>query len=131
MRTRIARVALGATTLLALAATPALANHSHVKLLGNGQCVVLAEGAGEDDVVLPPSVFGHNPNVDVSPTGPAHPLHVLVHRRNPGHRQGGIERRDLSTHGAREPHGIAHRANHERHRGERLLCERLVELGAR
>ncbi len=41
---RLVRPALGAVLLLALAATPALANHSHVKLLGNGQCVVLAEG---------------------------------------------------------------------------------------
>ncbi len=66
---RLVRPALGAVILLALAATPALGDHSHVKLLGNGQCVVLAEGAGEDDVVLPLSVFDHNPNVDVLPTG--------------------------------------------------------------
>jgi hypothetical protein len=81
---RLVRPALGAVLLLALAATPALANHSHVKLLGNGQCVVLAEGAGEDDVILPMSVFEHNPNVDVSSAGPAHPLHVLVHKGVPG-----------------------------------------------
>ena len=76
--------ALGAILLLALAATPALANHSHVKLLGNGQCVVLAEGAGEDEVVLPLAVFENNPNVDVPSTGAAHPLHVLVHKGVPG-----------------------------------------------
>jgi hypothetical protein len=81
---RLVRPALGAVILLALAASPALANHSHVKLLGNGQCVVLAEGAGEDEVVLPLSVFEHNPNVDVPSTGAAHPLHVLVHRGVPG-----------------------------------------------
>ena len=81
---RLVRPALGAALLLALTATPALANHSHVKLLGNGQCVVLAEGAGEDEVVLPPSVFENNPNVDVPSTGAAHPLHVLVHRGVPG-----------------------------------------------
>jgi hypothetical protein len=81
---RLVRPALGAVILLALATTPALANHSHVKLLGNGQCVVLAEGAGEDEVVLPPSVFEHNPNVDVLSTGAAHPLHVLVHKGVPG-----------------------------------------------
>ena len=40
---RLVRPALGAAILLALAATPALANHSHVMQLGNGQCVVLAE----------------------------------------------------------------------------------------
>jgi hypothetical protein len=81
---RLVRPALGAVLLLALAATPAFANHSHVKLLGNGLCVVLAEGAGEDEVVLPLSVFEHNPNVDVPSTGAAHPLHVLVHRGVPG-----------------------------------------------
>jgi len=83
---RLVRPALGAVVLLALVATPAFANHSHVKLLGNGQCVVLAEGAGEDEVVLPLSVFAHNPNVDVPSTGAAHPLHVLVHRGVPGDR---------------------------------------------
>ena len=83
---RLVRPAIGAGLLLALAATPALASHSHVKLLGNGQCVVLAEDAGEDDVVLPLSVFEHNPNVDVPSTGAAHPLHVLVHKGVPGDR---------------------------------------------
>lgn len=81
---RLVRPALGAAVLLALAVTPVLANHSHVKLLGNGQCVVLAEGAGEDEVVLPLAVFEHNPNVDVPATGAAHPLHVLVHKGVPG-----------------------------------------------
>jgi len=81
---RLIRPALGAVVLLALAATPALANHSHVKLLGNGQCVVLAEGSGEDEVVLPLAVFENNPNVDVPSTGAAHPLHVLVHKGVPG-----------------------------------------------
>lgn len=73
---RLVRPVLGAAILLALAATPALANHSHVMQLGNGQCVVLAEGAGEDEVVLPLAVFEHDPNVVVSSTGAAHPLHV-------------------------------------------------------
>jgi hypothetical protein len=48
--------------------------------LGNGQCVLLAEEAGEESVVLPLSVFEHNPNVDIAATaGRMHPLHVLVH----------------------------------------------------
>lgn len=81
---RLVRPALGAAILLALAATPALANHSHVKVLGNGECVLLAEGAGEDEVVLPLAVFDQNPNVVVPSTGAAHPLHVLVHRGTPG-----------------------------------------------
>jgi hypothetical protein len=48
--------------------------------LGNGQCVLLAEEAGEESVVLPLSVFENNPNVDIAATaGRMHPLHVLVH----------------------------------------------------
>ena len=42
--------------------------------------MVLAEGAGEEAVVLPLSVFENNPNVDIAPTAlRMHPLHVLVH----------------------------------------------------
>ena len=56
-----------------------------MKLVGNGQCVVLAENAGEESVDLPQAVFEHNPNVTVSPAaGRNHPLHVLVHKRVPG-----------------------------------------------
>jgi hypothetical protein len=81
---RLAVATLASVALLAVAAIPVAANHSHVKLLGNGQCVVLAEGAGEDEVVLPLAVFEHNPNVEVPATGVAHPLHVLVHKGVPG-----------------------------------------------
>ena len=77
---RLVRPAIGAGLLLALAVTPALASHTHVMSLGNGQCVFLAEEAGEESVVLPLSVFEHNPNVDIAATaGRMHPLHVLVH----------------------------------------------------
>ena len=77
---RLVRPAIGAGLLLALAVTPALASHTHVMSLGNGQCVLLAEEAGEESVVLPLSVFEHNPNVDIAATaGRMHPLHVLVH----------------------------------------------------
>lgn len=82
---RLIRPALGAAVLLTLAVTPALANHSHVKLLGNGQCVVLAANGGEEDVSLPLAVFNHNPNVDIAPAQDRmHPLHVLVHQGRPG-----------------------------------------------
>ena len=58
----------------------ALADHTHAKVVGDGLCVVIAEGAGEESVVLPASVFENNPNVDIAPTaGRMHPLHVLVH----------------------------------------------------
>ena len=82
---RIGRSALGAVALLVLGATPALASHTHVMQLGNGQCVLLAANGGEDEVELPLSVFEHNPNVDIAP-GPdrLHPLHVLVHQGVPG-----------------------------------------------
>ena len=77
---RLVRPALGAGLLLAIAATPALASHTHVMSLGNGQCVLLALEAGEESVVLPLSVFLNNPNVDIAATaGRMHPLHVLVH----------------------------------------------------
>ena len=81
-RTTIRTAILAAATGCLLLATPgsASADHTHVKVVGNGQCVVLAEGAGEESVVLPLSVFENNPNVDIAPaTGRMHPLHVLVH----------------------------------------------------
>ncbi len=82
---RLVRPAIGAGLLLALAVTPALASHTHVMALGNGQCVVLAANGGEEDVTLPLSVFEHNPNVDIAPvTDRLHPLHVLVHQGVPG-----------------------------------------------
>jgi hypothetical protein len=64
---------------------PAMANHTHVMVVGNGECVVLAEDAGEEAVALPLAVFENNPNVDISPTAlRMHPLHVLVHLGRPG-----------------------------------------------
>ena len=75
---------VGALGVLASAGT-ALATHTHVKVVGNGQSVVLAENAGEEAVNLPPAVFAHNPNVEIAPTaGRNHPLHVLVHKGVPG-----------------------------------------------
>lgn len=73
---------------------PAMADHTHVMLVGNDRCVVLAEGAGEEAVTLPASVFENNPNVDVPPTaGRMHPLHVLVHLGQAG------EQNQLFVHG--------------------------------
>ncbi len=71
----------GATGGLLITLSPsAVADHTHAKVVGTGQCVVLAEGAGEEAVVLPLSVFENNPNVDIAPTASRmHPLHVLVH----------------------------------------------------
>ena len=82
---RLIRPAIGAAIVLALAAAPALATHTHVMALGNGQCVLLAAGGGEEDVTLPLAVFEHNPNVDIAPAPDRlHPLHVLVHQGVPG-----------------------------------------------
>ena len=81
-RTTIRAAALTAMTGGVLLAAPssALADHTHAKVVGNGECVVLAEGAGEELVVLPLAVFENNPNVDIAPTQfREHPLHVLVH----------------------------------------------------
>jgi hypothetical protein len=83
MRTkrRIAAAGIvGATAALMLAPVPAQAAHTHVMKLASGECVVLAEGAGEASVELPAAVFDSNPNVDVGQIeGREHPLHVLVH----------------------------------------------------
>ncbi len=68
-----------------VSATAAQASHTHAKVVGNGQCVLLAENAGEEDVNLPAAVFERNPNVSVAPApGRNHPLHVLVHKGTPG-----------------------------------------------
>jgi hypothetical protein len=89
MNTRPIRAAVAAACLLALAATPALAGHSHVMAIGGGRCVLLAADGGEEGVQLPLSVFEHNPNVDISPAADRlHPLHVLVHQGVPGERKG-------------------------------------------
>ena len=86
MKTRRMLAVAGVAALGSLAsAGTALANHTHVKVVGNGQCVVLAQDAGEESVVLPAAVFEHNPHVDVAPAaGRNHPLHVLVHKGVPG-----------------------------------------------
>ena len=81
----LVRPVIGAGLLLALATSPALASHSHVMAVGNGQCVLLAANGGEEAVELPLSVFDHNPNVDIAPAPDRlHPLHVLVHQGVPG-----------------------------------------------
>jgi hypothetical protein len=82
---RLACITFIAGALLALSATPALANHKHVMQVGNGQCVILAANGGEDEVELPLAVFEHNPNVTIAPAPDRlHPLHVLVHKGVPG-----------------------------------------------
>ncbi|ALV43376.1 hypothetical protein AU252_21220 [Pseudarthrobacter sulfonivorans] len=78
--------AAAASALLLLGtAVPSQADHTHVKVVGSGECIVLAEGSGESHVDLPTAVFAGNPNVDiVEADGLTHPLHLLVHRGVPG-----------------------------------------------
>jgi hypothetical protein len=83
----LAALFLVTVLILTLAAT-ALGSHVHVLVLGNGECVILAEDGGERWVTLPESVFANNPNVvDVEYAGNRqHPLHVLVHIAEAGNR---------------------------------------------
>lgn len=71
-----AAVAAGIVT----SAAPASAAHTHVRHLGNGECVVLAENGHENDVELPASVA----DPAMYPAGRRHPLHVNVHMGEPG-----------------------------------------------
>jgi hypothetical protein len=74
-------ITLALTGLLVLAgAGAAQADHTHVRVLGNGQCVVLAANGGEQDVELP--------HADDFVEGRRHPLHVNVHLGEAGTRQG-------------------------------------------
>jgi hypothetical protein len=77
---RILAVALAAGATLTTTALPASASHSHVRLLGNGNCVVLAPEGGEVDVQLP--------HADGYAENRRHPLHVNVHLGAAGARGG-------------------------------------------
>jgi hypothetical protein len=72
----------GAVAALALVSTggAALADHTHVRLLGNGKCVVLAAQGGEQYVELP--------HAEAHAANRRHPLHVNVHLGQPGTRHG-------------------------------------------
>jgi hypothetical protein len=84
VRSAVPAAALLALLLLGIAG-PAQADHTHVKVVGNGGCIVIAEDSGESEVDLPSAVFAGNPNVDIPESdGATHPLHLLVHRGVPG-----------------------------------------------
>ncbi len=57
-------------------ATPAAADHTHFRVVGNGECVLLAPDGGEKYVQLP--------HADEFPPNRQHPLHVNVHLGQPG-----------------------------------------------
>lgn len=80
--TRFATILPLTGLLLALTAAPTAA-HEHFRVVGNGDCVALAVTGRESEVVLPDAAW-NNPNVDVSMTGPRHPLHLFVHKGVPG-----------------------------------------------
>lgn len=86
---KITRVLGAATTasvasvfLLLAASDAAVADHTHVKVVGNDGCVVTALGAREEDVDLPGAMFAHYPHGAPIPQTDerTHPLHVLVHQ---------------------------------------------------
>lgn len=76
---RIWTLVIAAFLVLALAA-PAMASHTHVRMTGNGSCVILAANGHEHDVQLP--------HADEFAPNRQHPLHVNVHLGKPGTRQG-------------------------------------------
>jgi hypothetical protein len=78
---------------LLVAASAARADHTHVLILPNGNCAILASEGDEKYVILPDVLFSNNPNVDADdaagglaglPLNRRHPLHVLVHLGVPG-----------------------------------------------
>ena len=71
----------------------ARADHTHVLILPNGKCAILAQSGSEKSVILPSVLFANNPNADADdtagglenlPMNRRHPLHVLVHLGVPG-----------------------------------------------
>ena len=85
---------IGIAMLLLLAgAGVARADHTHVLVLPNGKCAILAAEGNEKYLILPTVLFSNNPNVDADdaaggleglPLNRRHPLHVLVHLGVPG-----------------------------------------------
>jgi hypothetical protein len=86
MRRALAAV-MTATMLLGTAGV-ARADHTHVLILPNGDCAILAQNGNEKYMILPSVLFANNPNADADdaagglenlPVNRRHPLHVLVH----------------------------------------------------
>ena len=75
-------ITLSVTAVALLAPAAAQANHLHVLVLGNGSCVILAQQGNERYVTLPEASF--NNTVEPTTTANPHPLHVHMHRGQPG-----------------------------------------------
>jgi hypothetical protein len=82
-----------AAVVLLAGASVAGADHTHVLILPNGKCAILAAKGNEKYQILPDVLFSNNPNVDADdaagglaglPPNRRHPLHVLVHLGVPG-----------------------------------------------
>jgi hypothetical protein len=82
-----------AAGIMLAAASVARADHTHVLILPNGKCAILAAAGNEKYLILPSVLFNNNPNVDADdaagglgnlPLNRRHPLHVLVHLGVPG-----------------------------------------------
>jgi hypothetical protein len=90
---RRALVAAMTAAMLLGTAGVAGADHTHVLILPNGKCAILAQNGNEKYVILPSVLFANNPNADADddagglenlPMNRRHPLHVLVHLGVPG-----------------------------------------------
>jgi hypothetical protein len=86
-------VAVIAAAVMLAGASVARADHTHVLILPNGKCAILAANGNEKYQILPAVLFSNNPNVDADdaagglenlPLNRRHPLHVLVHLGVPG-----------------------------------------------
>jgi hypothetical protein len=82
-----------AAVFLLAGANVAKADHTHVLVLPNGNCAILAANGGEKYQILPDVLFTNNPNADADddvggleglPLNRRHPLHVLAHLGVPG-----------------------------------------------
>ena len=76
MRRRMLLIVPLAAAAALVPALPAAADHTHFKVVGNGECVLLAPDGGEKYVQLP--------NAEEYPANRQHPLHVNVHLGRPG-----------------------------------------------
>ncbi|HEX6328415.1 MAG TPA: hypothetical protein VFZ72_17750 [Jiangellaceae bacterium] len=73
---RLTVTAMVATAAFAASSLPAAADHVHFRVLGGGECVLLAPDGGEKYVQLP--------YAGEFPENRQHPLHVNVHLGEPG-----------------------------------------------
>ena len=92
-RARIGVTIALVTTFLLVGTGVSRADHTHVLILPNGKCAILAAQGNEKYQILPDVLFSNNPNVDADdavggldnlPLNRRHPLHVLVHLGVPG-----------------------------------------------